>query len=739
MRVEVAAVLLACLVCAAHQLLFRCSGGSGSGGDYARRLDILDRTVTPNLRIKPIVVGGSGASGAPLVMQILLELGLESRVSNKFLDYYPLGMKNQAIVQVMRHGLDFEHAKKLALQARKLRGLLVKDMELKFARRPVTQTRRGNGRGARNTEGGGGAGEMAVTGETTNGSSGGDDALPWGWKESSAYLTVPVISRALPYGFHFVHVLRDARHLIYHPTSSSEHELVADVWSETYNQALRTAGRVSHTKRKQLSAAVLWTEANEAAERYGRAMAVRGVTYNRLRVEDLVMTPGKSLDAVLRTIGLGGGNSNVLASVVRVSQRALSLSDQFTFDSWKVGACAGGTAWDPRFHYVLQNITRRLLVVYGYEVDDGFDCATFAPTTFAMGAAAVAVAPELPPKAALPQQHPGAALLLAPPLTKPDVPISQVLIFGMHHTGTSILTIAAHALGLYVGDPDDILWSANPLKFWERGDVVAANDAFMGGLHAMGHGPKWVHWGFEASAAEPKKCMTHRATAAQIVSELDARGPWAIKDPRMCLVAAEWLELCSNPVCVLIERDTAEWAWSTARFSRRVLKLQSGSDHLIHSVLGTWLARRDEGATATFFWPVAPDSMNHRPAAQSETLTHSHRLPIEIPSVRANDWRLMIQPHINRQQETCADTSRVERDTRRLCRQIDRGVRGSPECHVAALRFNGLALRDDRQASRRARLDWRSRHRRAEPRAHSHHDRHRQERGAWRAARRLAR
>lgn len=611
-----------------RQLLLRRSGGSGSSGDE-RRLDGDARRVKPNLRSKPIVVGGSGGSGTPLVMQTLLELGLESRVSNTFLDYYPLGLKSDALVQTMRRGVDSENVEELALQARKLQELIVRDSESKFARRPITHTYRRNLRGARNAAS----------------SDGGDDgALPWGWKASSSYLSLPVISRAFPSGFHFVHVLRDARYLIYRPISARE-ALVADVWFEAYNRALLTAGKVSHTERKQLNAAVLWTEANEAAESHARAMAVHGVTYNRVRVEDLAVTPDKSLGAVLRAIGLGAGGSNALASVVQASRLASSdesgvNAEEYTFDSWKVVACEARTAWDARFYGVLQGIIRHSLAVYGYEVDDGFDCATFDPTALAItkpqataapkleaalpAVAAAMVVPESPPKPSL-SPPPGVALLAPTPLTKPEVPISQVLIFGMHHTGTSILTIATHALGLFVGGPDDILWSPNnPLKFWERDDIVAADDAFMG-QYATSHGPKWVQWGFEASTAEPAARATHRAAAAQIVSELDAHGPWATKDPRMCLLAAEWLELCSNPVCVLIERDTAEWAWSTARFSRRVLKLKSGSDHPPRP-LGTWLllvvVRRDEGAA--FFGRSHTIRPTIDPPAQSETLTRSH-------------------------------------------------------------------------------------------------------------------
>ena len=53
---------------------------------------------------------------------------------------------------------------------------------------------------------------------------------------------------------------------------------------------------------------------------------------------------------------------------------------------------------------------------------------------------------------------------------------SQLLVMGVHHSATSIAAKALNEMGLYVGKHDDLLLDAdNPLKFWERRDVVAAN------------------------------------------------------------------------------------------------------------------------------------------------------------------------------------------------------------------------------------------------------------------------
>ena len=55
----------------------------------------------------------------------------------------------------------------------------------------------------------------------------------------------------------------------------------------------------------------------------------------------------------------------------------------------------------------------------------------------------------------------------------------QLFIMGMHHSGTSIMSNLTMELGLPGGyGPDDFLLSpSNPLKYWERRDIVALNQA----------------------------------------------------------------------------------------------------------------------------------------------------------------------------------------------------------------------------------------------------------------------
>ena len=65
----------------------------------------------------------------------------------------------------------------------------------------------------------------------------------------------------------------------------------------------------------------------------------------------------------------------------------------------------------------------------------------------------------------------------AAPATPAEGP-SQLLVLGMHHSGTSIVSNLTMMMGAYGGARDELLLHPeNPLKFWERRDVVALDEA----------------------------------------------------------------------------------------------------------------------------------------------------------------------------------------------------------------------------------------------------------------------
>jgi hypothetical protein len=135
----------------------------------------------------------------------------------------------------------------------------------------------------------------------------------------------------------------------------------------------------------------------------------------------------------------------------------------------------------------------------------------------------------------------------------------QILILGMHRSGTSALTRLINMMGAYFAPEDAALPvnEANPKGFWERKDVMQVNNellAFQG-----------CSWSDVAGWDDGKASYAPAATMqklARIVRELDAHKPWAAKDPRLCITLPCWRPLLVSPVAVVASRSPLEIARS---------------------------------------------------------------------------------------------------------------------------------------------------------------------------------
>jgi len=151
---------------------------------------------------------------------------------------------------------------------------------------------------------------------------------------------------------------------------------------------------------------------------------------------------------------------------------------------------------------------------------------------------------------------------------------SQIVILGMHHSGTSLLSNLTMQMGAFGGEKEELLLHPdNPLKYWERRDVVALDEARLrsglNGAEADRYDlPSWVAYGFDAAKAAPK--VSDSAEAKAIVNKLNEKRPWVTKDPRMSLVAAEWMELLDAPACVIVHREPLSVANSMMIYSHNV-------------------------------------------------------------------------------------------------------------------------------------------------------------------------
>lgn len=146
----------------------------------------------------------------------------------------------------------------------------------------------------------------------------------------------------------------------------------------------------------------------------------------------------------------------------------------------------------------------------------------------------------------------------------------QILVLGMHRSGTSLITRLLNMLGAYVGAEKTALEHhlkgidpANTRGNWERTDVVAINNAQLGARGCSWRNPaRWA----EMSPKVPAPGELRR-TMQLLVLDMDAHRPWVMKDPRLCVTLADWLPLLEVPVGVVVSRDPHETALSLARLA----------------------------------------------------------------------------------------------------------------------------------------------------------------------------
>jgi glycogenin glucosyltransferase len=164
-------------------------------------------------------------------------------------------------------------------------------------------------------------------------------------------------------------------------------------------------------------------------------------------------------------------------------------------------------------------------------------------------------------------------LVMGAPAARPAAPPSQLLVLGMHHSGTSLVANLTMMLGANGGAREDmLLHPTNPLKYWERADVVGLDEARLAaGIDASAgryEMPGWVAYGFDASKAATK--VASMAEAQGVVAKLNAQRPWVTKDPRMSLLTSEWMELLDAPACVIVHREPLSIANSMMIYSHNV-------------------------------------------------------------------------------------------------------------------------------------------------------------------------
>lgn len=168
--------------------------------------------------------------------------------------------------------------------------------------------------------------------------------------------------------------------------------------------------------------------------------------------------------------------------------------------------------------------------------------------------------PIFPPLVAA-QRFPGQ--LSAARLDVKDAEPLQIIVLGMHRSGTSCLTGLIRSMGAFVGDENDLTGSnwENPKGFWERRDVRAICDNL---LHAASADWDRVE-DFEPSRIPAAVLDEQMCAFATVCAELDRAGIWVLKEPRLACLLPTLRMALSNPLVVHIYRYPLETALSLAK------------------------------------------------------------------------------------------------------------------------------------------------------------------------------
>src|SRR4051812_9685492 len=109
----------------------------------------------------------------------------------------------------------------------------------------------------------------------------------------------------------------------------------------------------------------------------------------------------------------------------------------------------------------------------------------------------------------------------------------QIIILGMHRSGTSLTTRLVNMMGAYFGPETSVgeITADNPKGFWERPEVFKLNDAILAAKGCTWH--DLSRWNPQEASIIPENLARH---LAKITLGMDAFRPWVLKDPRLCLL-----------------------------------------------------------------------------------------------------------------------------------------------------------------------------------------------------------
>lgn len=119
--------------------------------------------------------------------------------------------------------------------------------------------------------------------------------------------------------------------------------------------------------------------------------------------------------------------------------------------------------------------------------------------------------------------------------------MNLLFIIGMHRSGTSLIARCLHEAGIYGGDPEAMLESQtdNSLGFYERRDLVAANDVLLSAVESRWFDPPTAPLQPPGTTASLNDCEGVLNELRMLGADRDT----FLKDPRLCMTWPTWRSL----------------------------------------------------------------------------------------------------------------------------------------------------------------------------------------------------
>ncbi len=137
----------------------------------------------------------------------------------------------------------------------------------------------------------------------------------------------------------------------------------------------------------------------------------------------------------------------------------------------------------------------------------------------------------------------------------------QIIVLGMHRSGTSMLAHLVHAAGVSIGQTSDLLTpdSNNPSGYWEHEPLVKFNNFLLKTADAS--------WAVPPSSSDQISDLLKQSAlverAQQLIQSMGSLSPlWVWKDPRLSLLLPFWRALLPNAVYIIAIRHPVAVAHS---------------------------------------------------------------------------------------------------------------------------------------------------------------------------------